>query len=397
VSIEAVRGAISWYAATLAQAPGAPLGAERAAQIAKALHAKAPCDPLLFDDLVTLGRLMHRLSYRPGVPVCNVGDVLVAAAGLPAVCGESWESDAEVDPSAYAKLGFAATSRGIADAEQNNRSGWRSHTERCRSYIDAASDLAPAKECAVVVGVGRAFDLPLASLAQSFDRLVLIDVDADTLEATAEAVKRTGPRASVETKCMDVTGINRTMVAAIDRIVETAQDPHTVPTRIEEYVRSYRIIPPVLSERRADLLVSSCVVSQLAWPGRAYALARVRERGSVEGEAERAWSRAWFEHELRVQQDHIRACSEGGRITVLISDMAHRMTAFDAGGLERPTGGKTFTLGVDSLLERIPRSLRAERHASWLWPRHRPGPTGEPGSWTEVEATVLYERSNTIA
>jgi hypothetical protein len=77
--------------------------------------------------------------------------------------------------------------------------------------------------------------------------------------------------------------------------------------------------------------------------------------------------------------------------------MCNRLTAFDAVGVERATGQRTFTLGVDSLVERIPRFLRIERHGSWLWPRHRPGPSGEPGAWTDVEAVVLYDRRKTIA
>src|SRR6185295_15560999 len=97
---------------------------------------------------------------------------------------------------------------------------------------------------------------------------------------------------------------------------------------------------------------------------------RLQALGPVEGEAERTWSRAWFEIELRVQQDHVRACTRAGAVTALISDVTNRLTALDAGGLERPTGQTTFALGVDSLLERIPQTLRIERHAKWLWPRH---------------------------
>jgi hypothetical protein len=170
-----------------------------------------------------------------------------------------------------------------------------------------------------------------------------------------------------------------------------------VQASIESYVRSYRFGPLPLETDQADLVISSCVVSQLAWPQRAYALSRLEALGQVVGEAERSWSRAWFEFELRVQQDHIRACTDAGRVTVLVSDMANRLTALDASGLERPTGQKVFTLGVDTLLERIPQSLRAERPASWIWPRHRPGPSGQPGSWMEVEAMVVHDREKTIA
>jgi hypothetical protein len=190
---------------------------------------------------------------------------------------------------------------------------------------------------------------------------------------------------------MDLTGVNRTMVETLDRLVDPSQERAAVQNQIEQYVRSYRIgRRPLLNEgEHADLLVSSCVASQLAWPQRAYALTHLQKLGPVVGEAEKSWSRAWFEFELRVQQDHIRACADAGAATVLISDVANRLTALDEGGIERPTGQKVFTLGVDSLLERVPQSLRVARRGSWIWTRHRPGPSGEPGSWMEVEAVVL--------
>jgi hypothetical protein len=321
-----------------------------------------------------------------------VGDVLVASSRLPPVGADyRWERETAVDPTTFAKLGFASTSKGIVDAHHNNRDGWRPHTERCRSFIDAAADALSARHLAAIVGVGRAFDLPLATLAQCFDRLILIDIDSDALATTQEALLRTSPRARIETRVMDLTGVNRTMVETLDRLVDPSQERAAVQNQIEQYVRSYRIGPgPLLNEgEHADLLVSSCVASQLAWPQRAYALTRLQKLGPVVGEAEKSWSRAWFEFELRVQQDHIRACADAGTVTVLISDMANRLTALDEGGIERPTGQKVFTLGVDSLLERVPQSLRVARHGSWIWTRHRPGPSGEPGSWMEVEAAVL--------
>jgi hypothetical protein len=392
ISHTAVERALAWYAATLAHAPGAPFDARRAEELSHALAEGAPCDAGLFDQLLTFGRLMHRLAGKPGVPPCNVGDVIVASSRLPPIGADHrWERDTAVDAATFAKLGFASTSRGIADAQHNNREGWRSHTERCRSFIDAAADSLPGRQLAVILGVGRAFDLPLATLAQCFDHLILIDVDSESLALTEEALLRTSPRALIETRVMDLTGINRTMVATIDRLVDPSKDRATIQKQVENYVRSYRVGPgQLLNEgEHADLLVSSCVASQLAWPQRAYALAHLEKLGPVVGEAERSWSRAWFEFELRVQQDHIRACTDAGQVTVLISDVTNRLTALDESGIERATGQKVFTLGVDSLLERVPQSLRVARHGSWIWTRHGPGPGGEPGSWMEVEAVLL--------
>ena len=40
----------------------------------------------------------------------------------------------------------------------------------------------------MILGAGHAFDLPLVELAKSFDKLVLVDIDADALNATVAGV-----------------------------------------------------------------------------------------------------------------------------------------------------------------------------------------------------------------
>ena len=399
-STGAIQQALSWYARNLAQAPGAPFDARRADELCAALRDSAPCTPELFDVLVNFGRLMHRLSGRPGVAACNIGDVLEALATLPPSVGALWEHDRTVDDATSAKLGFTATSKGIADAQANNRDTWRSHTERCRSFIQRAADLPRDKGTAVILGVGHAFDVPLASLACSYDRLVLIDVDAEVAGATAEALLRTeGLRARIETKD---PGSDRNQShdgldpRRGDQGIEGPRDRANAHRSVRALVQVGASTIACFRRARRSAR-SSCVLSQLAWPQRAYALTRLHELGAVVGDAERSWSRAWFELELRVQQDHIRMCTEASPITVLVSDMVNRLTAIDPSGLECPTGQKIFTMGVDSLFERIPQALRAEEHASWIWPRHRPGPSGQPGSWMEVEGLVLYDRLKTMA
>src|SRR5262249_23050630 len=153
--------------------------------------------------------------------------------------------------------------------------GWTSHGDRCRAFIERAAALTTKKGLAVVLGVGSAFDLPLPELAQSFETLVLIDVDERTLEATARGlIQLPGLRARIETRVMDLTGINVSMVRAIDELAVGAKNLVEGQARIESLARSYGLkeIPVVLrAGERADLVVSSCVVSQLAWPQRTYA------------------------------------------------------------------------------------------------------------------------------
>ena len=152
---------------------------------------------------------------------------------------------------------------------------------------------------------------------------------------------------------------------------------------------------------RADLLVSSCVLTQLAWPQRVFAERLFEARfGPMGATLETAWSTAWTELGLRVQQDHVNALGEAADTVVLTSDVTSHQTVWDARtGSEKPQGEELFPLGAESLLERMPRFYRASGQARWKWSRYRPSRKGKgkgsgngtEGSTMDVEGVVLSE------
>jgi len=112
--------------------------------------------------------------------------------------------------------------------------------------------------------------------------------------------------------------------------------------------------------------------------------------GPMSEAADQRWSHAWFEFELRLQQQHIADLAAMGTLVLLISDMVNHMTSLDATGDEQLNGRRVFSMGVNSLSERVPRSLAIEQSSRWLWPRYRP--SGRvPGSIMEVHALALRE------
>jgi hypothetical protein len=350
--------------------------------------------PDLFETFVTFGSVMHRMALlSPGVPTCNVGDALTALATLPAP-GAPWPFDGAVDPATFAKLGFADTSRGIALSQRNNREGWWAHARRTRELVEAAAKLNSRRELALVLGVGHGFDLPLASLASSFNRLVLVDVDGATVESAVAALPSAErARANIDVRTLDVTGINHAMVPALDGLTAAAGSADEVRAGVENHVRSYRLAAsPAIArpDERPDLVVSSCLLTQLAWPQRAYAHEALRRRfGPFSTAAERSWSLAWAQLELRIQQDHIDAVAGAGEIATVISDTVNHLTQVDTAGREHPIGQAVAALGVESLVERIPKAAGLAEHSTWVWHRHRPGPRGEPGSLMTVEGVIL--------
>jgi hypothetical protein len=389
----ALTEAFAWYAARAGQEPRAPIDAPQLDALRAALEGRIAWRDELFEPFINFGRFMHRARETLGdAPRCNVGDVLTALGGIPPAV--AWSHDYDVDPIAFEKFGFRTTSARTASIEAQHRAGWAAHGQQSRAFIDAAALLSSRRELAIVLGVGHGFDLPLAELARSFERVLLVDIDAVSLDATAAALeKEAGLRARIETRLVDLTGINARMVRDIDELATVPGDAETLQAGLERLARSYRPGASAASfwGERADLVVSACVATQLSWPQRSYAL-RVLERvlGPMSEAADQRWSHAWFEFELRLQQQHIADLAAMGTRVLLISDMVNHMTSLDATGDEQLNGRRVFSMGVGSLNERVPRSLEIEHSSRWLWPRYRPNGR-VPGSIMEVHALALRE------
>jgi hypothetical protein len=247
----------------------------------------------------------------------------------------------------------------------------------------------------VVLGAGHAFDLPLVELARVFERLVVVDIDATALEATVSATfTDAGLRARVVPRVLDLTGINTALVRAVDEIFERTS-AEEIADAIDGLCRGYRLpggARLVEEGERADLLVSSCVLSQVAWPQRVYAEQQYEKRfGPMRGAQARRWAVHWSELELRVQQDHVNALAGAADRVVLTSDVVSRPTSLDGGGTERETGARVYALGVPSLAERVPRFFQTGAASSWLWSRYRATRPGGEGSRMDVEGVVLTE------
>ena len=389
----AVDRALAWYGQEVGAAKSPPVPADRFRQLREALAGGAAWRHELFDDLMMFGQAMHRLAGQ--APDCNVGDLLIVLGQrlgpLPA-----WSCDTAVDTEAFAKLGFRETSLGISGAQRENREGWWSHGQKNRAFIEQTAAAGSGRKLAIALGAGRAFDLPLVELARSFERLVLVDIDGAALDETvAGAFKDAALRARVETRVVDLTGINGTLVRRLDEILTGPGTAAEVEERVEALCRSYRLDTPprfLPPGERADLLAASCLLTQLAWPQRTYAERLFEQRfGQMNATTESRWSTAWAELGLRIQQDHIHALAGTADRIALTSDVVSYPTTLDAGGAERPTGRKILPLGVQTLAERIPKMFRIGRQGSWKWNRYKPVRRAREGSQMDVDGVELQE------
>lgn len=288
---------------------------------------------------------------------------------------QPWTFDPQIDPHAFRALGFAASSAGIARRQRQYREGWWAHAERSKAFILDAALRVSQPRLAVVLGAGKAYDLPLGELAQRFARVVLVDIDAAALaDTSAAAVRDAGLRSKLELRALDLTGVTARLVREIEAAMAAAADAAAAEARYDDLCRSYRLAaPPRFFEETADLIVSGLMLTQLALPAKLLAKRLFEERfGPVTRESEPRWVAAWDGLDLRMQQDHIAALARQARLAVLTSEVIHHVTALDARGNERPTGESWSLIGADSLERRLPSGVELLAQATWPWPRLRP-------------------------
>ncbi len=221
---------------------------------------------------------------------------------------------------------------------------------------------------AVVLGAGKAYDLPLEELARRFERLVLVDIDAGALAATAAATLRK----PAELRAMDITGVTARLAGGITQAL-SSEKPEVA---LEALCGSYRLVTPprlLAPGERADLLISGMVLSQLCVQPKLAAKRLYEARFGAARDSN--WTRAFDQLERRMQQDHIDALTEDADLAVLTTDVVHR------------SGGEVWSvIGCERLEERVPAFQEVLARGTWTWPRVRGAVE------TSVDALLLRRR-----
>jgi hypothetical protein len=375
------------------------LSEEQLAALDRVFRGQEPWSFEHYQPLRAFGYALARLNLPDLPALLNVGDVLQALDELRAGTLAAWPTHETVTDGTFSELGYASTSASITRVRDSNAAAWREHGENNRQLLLRGAERAAGSR-AVVVGAGKLYDIPLRKLAERFEQLLLVDIDAAAL---AESVKQVGLEPKLHARLSlvqaDVTGIN-------DVFLEGARAALALTDEVEVYAALLRLLhdyrvdePPRLLpagavEGPVDFACSSMVLSQLATPLTHYVQERfaLRFPGSERAQApEFQVALGQFTH--RVQLAHVHALLATAPCVALSSDTTDRYTALDVRGNVVDATVQLPLLGAPTLNALVPR-LRARQvfNAQWQW-RHVVPTRSKPRGRTVEVAGVVAERT----
>ena len=344
----------------------------------------------LYEPLRAFAHAYARLCSGQGLPPLNFGDALSALdAVLARERREPWTANGAPEAGALGALSFGDRSDNIGRAQSENRIGWAEHAHKNRSLIEQATKQLPGRS-ALVLGAGKAFDLPLGLLAERYERLFLVDIDGAALEETAHRVLGDSLPPSVELVAWDVTGIARAWSTMVGSVVEGGGSEEQVREQLCAMLSSYRMSPPPLfGSGSVDTAYSCMVLSQLATPLTEYVISALELRfGPKNWTSDAKLGRAFAAFTHRVQHSHVQALLNCAQSVVLSSDVTERYTRLSKGGVEEPVSGELPLIGTERLDELLPaRQTRLLARTEWDWQRVAATPS-QLGSTLRVQGIV---------
>ena len=198
---------------------------------------------------------------------------------------------------------FHAAGRNIAAAQLEYEEYWKPHIEQSRRGILEAARLVRKPGTALVLGASQCREIPLEELARTFDRVVLVDLDAESMsEAVAslpEALQR-----RVDIRVSDVTSFAQPLMEATARIVEqarTAAAAFTALGSLYDRIETLRRFPEL---PQADLVVSSLVLSELVRYPSTYTAQLVKEKFGADLAEWRGYGALWRKLRAHAAEDH---------------------------------------------------------------------------------------------
>ncbi len=210
---------------------------------------------------------------------------------------------------------FQGTGAALSAAEQRYNDYWVPHVEKSRGRVLQAAELATGRSTAVVLGAGSCREIPLEGLAQRFERVVLADLDEQSMR---EAVGRLPAELQdrVEIRVSDITSFAQSMMRRVEEALEQSSSAEEAFDRLGQIYDAVSEFGEGPSLPKADFVISSLVLAELPRYPRTYADRLLRNKFRVRLSAWENHVQAQEKLQRFVVGDHVeilaRLCKPGG-------------------------------------------------------------------------------------
>lgn len=207
---------------------------------------------------------------------------------------------------------FRTAGEKIAAARVEYDKYWRPHIEMSRRGILEAARLVRTPRTALVLGAGRCIEIPVEELARQFQRVVLVDLDGESLRAALASVPES-LRQKVELRHSDMTSFAEPLMEETAHIMERSEAAPIAIARLRSLYDRMDALrrPPDLP--RADLIVSSLVLSELFRYPSTFAAQLFRERFDEDLAASRVYRSLWRKLRAFAMRDHAATIARLGQ------------------------------------------------------------------------------------
>ncbi|HEY6079637.1 MAG TPA: hypothetical protein VIW29_12570 [Polyangiaceae bacterium] len=348
-------------------------------------------DGSLLEPLAAFTNLLQSSQLPPEFGAYSFGDALLAIEEAHAEQRQNtdqlWEFAGELDSASAAQLA-AFTPPELASGPADS-----AHATECSRFVLAAARSAPRGRA--VVSCALACDaLPLAQLAEHFQKLVLSDLDLERLEAL---VRRSVPeplRARIELERYDASGCYVAFAGGADQAVQSASSPGEAAQSLASLLKTYDVgagsAGLTRAEGRADLAISALGLAGLGKGLASYVTQAYAARGweAADALAENPLAPVLELLSRLLEQHHIQALLRRASGAVLLSGVSEVELALLDDGQSEALDEPRDSLGVEHLVERLPSAVQPKAERSWEW---RQGATTDAADPEKLSLLTLVE------
>jgi hypothetical protein len=256
----------------------------------------------------------------------------------------------------------------------------------------AAASVPPGQT--LVLGAGACAEIPLAELAARFERVVLCDVDAAAMQqGVAEAKLDAEQRAQIELKTFDLTGLTESLLTEIETLLPQCDEAAALIERMAAALDA-ATPEPLPIERRFELIVASCVLSQLHF-GLTHGAAALFLRRFPEQTAALQQSSRWTtalegiarRMEAALLSEMLRLVTDQGQVYLSESVQMCFLQTHPSGQWQ--TEGTYRMLRTTDLADYLDARSNVIARERWEWIVWPPTAEGDTGRLFDVQAVVL--------